>query len=80
MPTHPFPPSKLNALASGLASGFGSRVARLSGILFMPDASANGSQTQAWLRSLINHGNPQINQTAHPTVVIELGCPQHRWV
>ena len=33
-----------NALASGVASVFGSRVARASGILLRPDASANGSQ------------------------------------
>ena len=32
-----------NALVSGVASGFGPEVARSSGILLMPDASANGS-------------------------------------
>ena len=35
--------SEPNALASGVASAFGPAVARSSGILLMPDASANGS-------------------------------------
>ena len=37
-------PCEPNALASGAVSGFGPGVARSSGILLMPDASANGSQ------------------------------------
>ena len=38
-----FDPREPNALASGAASCFGPRVARSSGILLMPNASANGS-------------------------------------
>ena len=37
-------PAEPNALAAGLASGFGSGVARLSEILLRPDASAFGSK------------------------------------
>ena len=44
MLTHIFPCCEPNALASGVGSGCRSGVAWSSGILLMPDASANGSQ------------------------------------
>ena len=44
IPILPFGSCEPNALASGVTSGLGPRVARSIGILLMPDASANGSQ------------------------------------
>jgi len=77
IPTHIFPSCEPNALASGVGSGFRSGVARSSGILLMPDASANGSQ--AWPQFLRASRFPPASYVRWPAFVaitsVRLSCP-----